>query len=253
MAWTQSEIEKLKSLSGDKLFFSEIAKQLSKKPAATRYMARKLKLQNYANYRMGEWNSKHSQLREPVMKYFMTHTWIETLKKFKLTNSELKSLFSIGYKMPALKHLRKDTRRKDSWSAKEYKFLIRHSGLMPRIWIAEKLKRDKSEIVIKEKLSQLGLASKSVNGITLSQFRSAFGKDPEMYLQTEAGPSRGVHGQTYFKIVPWCWLDKQLKNEKLSAPKVFCQLVESMALFQEWIFEGNALKKLKSQTNKGMK
>jgi hypothetical protein len=167
------------------------------------------------------------------------------MEKFKLTKSELKSLQTVSYGDPLLSHLRKDTRNHAPWSTRELKFLLQHAGLKPREWIARKLKRGNA-VCVKERLQTLGVSSRSLNGITLTQFISAFGRRPDFCLQTKAGPGPGRGGTpTYYKIIPWVYLEQELKSRRLKTAKSFRQLVRSMALFQEWVFEGDALEKMK--------
>lgn len=238
--WDEQEYDELKRLIGQGLTNVEISEIMDRPRTGIVIKANRV-LGGNPNYQKRI--TKHSHLREPVMHYFVTHTWEQTRKQFKLTESELKSLFTVGYRDPKLKHLRKDTRRHDSWSVRELRFLLTHSGVMPREWIGRKLKRG-TPVCIKEKLEQLGLSSRTVNGITLSQFIKAFGERPGFVLHTKAGPGRGGTS-TYFQIVPWVWLDCELRSRRLRCAKPFRQVVSTMALFQEWIHQGNALAKLK--------
>lgn len=255
MTWTKAEVDRLKSLTNEGRFFHvEIAEKMGKRPGTITWMARKLGLpspRSVLRERLGQRNVKHKNFREPVFRYFLDHTWAETRDNFKLTDRELKSIFTVGYRMPALKHLRKETRRHDSWSARELKFLLTHSGLMPRAWIGKKLKRG-TPVCIKERLEKLGVSTRTLNGITLSQFRSAFGKEPGFYIQTQAGPDGGSKEAmpTRWKIVPWVYLDQEIRAKRLNAPEIFKQLTRTMALFQEWIFEGNVIIKMKRNAKK---
>jgi hypothetical protein len=251
MIWTEGDIAKLKRMaSQNKFFYTEIAKALGRPVQAVRWKARQLGLkstQKTLKHRFGKWNSKHCHLRPQVMKYFMTHSWEETRKHFGLTKSELKSLFTIGYRMPQLKHLRKETRDHSAWSAKQLKFLLTHAGLRPRKWILKQVGRGNNVCCIKERLQTLGLSSRTLQGITLSQFRQAFGHEPEFYLQTDAGPDGGAKTSlpTRWKIIPWVWLDQEIKTKRLKTAKELKMLIAARAMFQEWIFEGNALRKMK--------
>lgn len=239
--WSQDEYDQLGLLIKEGLTNPEIA-QIMDRPR----LAIAIKAQRYfggnPNYLIKK--TKHAHLRENVMRYYLTHTAEECQRKFKLTKSEFKSLCTVSYKIPELKHLRKETRRHDAWSAKEFRFLLQHSGLKPRDWIAKELNRG-GHLGIKDRLERLGIASKSVNGLTLSQFREAFGTEPGFCLKTQAGPTRGVHGESYYKIIPWVWLDQELKARRLRTHKTFRQLIAAMALFQEWVFDGDSLKKMK--------
>lgn len=187
---------------------------------------------------------KHKHLREPVMRYFLTHTAEETRKKFKLTQSEFKSIFTVGYRDPKFKHLRKDKRNKGEWKTKHYKILLQNAGLKPREEIAKMIGKGNVNSCIKERLRKLKISSKSLNGITMSQYREAFGKEPSFYIQTKAGPTSGLHGASHWKIIPWVYLEKEIKEKRIKAPQITKDLVKSMALFQNWIFEGKAYEKL---------
>lgn len=249
--WTEDQDFMLKRLVADgRKFNVEIAKLLGKQPASITWRIKKLGLtpsrQRACAARLGQWNAKHSHLRPAAMKYFLTHSMAETQKRFGLTLSEVKSLFTVGYRMPELKHLRKDKRDHSGWTTKQLRFLLRHAGLRPRKWVAEQIGRG-NQTCIKERLQALGLSSRTLQGITLSQFIQAFGKRPSFYLQTDAGPDGGSKTSmpTRWKIVPWVWLDAELKAKRLKTAKEFRMLVAARAQFQEWIFGGNALAKMK--------
>lgn len=248
--WTDAQVTTLKRLhSRGLMFYTEMAPLIGKPVQLVRWKAKQLGLVSTRvtlQGRFGQWNAKHAHLRLAAMTYFLTHTAEQCQKKFKLTASEFKSLCSVSYKMPEYKHLRKETRDHSPWSTKQLKFLLRHAGLRPRKWVAEQIGRG-NDICIKERLQSLGLSSRTLQGITLSQFRQAFGKDPDFYLQTDAGPSGNLHaeGSGHWKIIPWVWLDGEIKAKRLRAPKIFRQLIEARAEFQEWIFGGNALRKMK--------
>lgn len=248
--WDDELDARLISLSKKKLFATEMAKELGKRPASVRFRMHKLGIESSitrAAERYGKWNIKHQHLREAIMIYYQTHTRESTAKKFGLTNSELKSVFTNGYKIAELKHLRKDSRLKSGWSAKQLQFLLQHAGLRPRKWIMTKLGRGTNVCHIKERMQTLGISSRTLQGITLSQFRQAFNQEPEFYLKTDAGPDGGPKGTlpTRWKIIPWVWLDQELKAKRLKTAKEFAILVSARATFQEWIFEGNALRKMK--------
>jgi len=192
----------------------------------------------------------HKHLREPVMRYFLTHSAEQTQKKFKLTKSEFKSILTVSYKMSELNHLRKDTRRHDPWSARELRFLLMHAGLVPRDFIGRALNRG-SPICVQERLQKLGLSSRTLNGITLTQFQAAFGFRPKLTINTQAGPGRNGM-PTCFKIIPWVWLNEEFKTKRLRAPKPFRQLVSAMSMFQDWIYQGGTLAKMKRIARKAM-
>jgi hypothetical protein len=248
LSWTKTEEQKLiKLASRGEIFYSEMVPFLNKKAAAIRWKARKLRLPTCpCSEKWGRWNVIHKDLRLEVMTYFLNHTAEQTCKKFKLTVSQFKSLMTVGYRKPEFRHLRKETRRHDSWSSRELRFLITRAGILPREFIGRALRRG-TAVCIKERLESLGLSSRTLNGITLTQFRSAFGTEPRLTIKTQAGPNgTSDRGPTNFKIVPWAWLDEELKTSRLEAPKTFRELVSAMAIFQNWIYQGNTIRKMKT-------
>lgn len=241
--WTEDELMRLGFLIQAGFTNPEIAEQLGKPKTGVQIKANRLWGGN-PNYRIQK--TKHKHLRLPVMQYFMRHSAAETIKQFDLSESEFKSIMTVGYMDKQFSHLRKDKRQHAPWTTKQLVFLLRHSGLRPRKWVAEQIGRGNA-VCIKERLQALGLSSRTLQGITLSQFRQAFGADPEFFLQTDAGPDGGSRGgfPTRWKIIPWVWLDQEMKTKRLKAPKMFRQLIATRAIFQEWIFKGNALPKMK--------
>ena len=88
--WKNDELMKALFLREAGFNNIDIAKQLGRSRACVQ-----CKLQDFggnANYMKKI--TKHAHLRGPVFLYFLNHTWDETRDKFKLTDSELKSLFS---------------------------------------------------------------------------------------------------------------------------------------------------------------
>jgi len=226
------------------MFYSEIAEASGVKVQNVRHFARVFGLPK-AQKKMGQGNIKHSHLHNSVLIYFLTHSFDETAKHFKLTKGELKSCMSAAYRDVTFRHLRKDTRTQAPWTTKQLLFLLRHSGLRPRKWIAEKLKRGNAHSCIKERLQKLGVSSRTLNGFTLSQFRQVFQKDPGFFLRTDAGPQSPHAKCTLFKIVPWIYMAEELKSNRLTSIKPVRDLIYSMAFFQDWIFQGNAIRKMK--------
>lgn len=191
------------------------------------------------------WNAKHAHIREAAMTYFLNHTWEETRDRFGLTQSELKSLFTAGYQMPELRHLRKDTRRHDEWSLGETLFLLQHAGLRDRVWISKRLNRGGVH-AIKEHVRRLngqggkrGIWTKHLHGLTQTQVH-AFGL-PLTGIRTQAGPG---FGQEYsYRLVPWVTLCEYLKSHPGRARKVPFELrstARAMARFQMWIYGVNS-------------
>ncbi len=247
--WTPEELMHLGNLIHAGLTNKEIASEMGKSVAAISIKARRVWNGN-PNYRKNI--TKHKHLHEPLLKYYLNHSAEECQRKFNLTKSEFKSCLTYAYKKPELKHLRKDTRRRDAWTAKEYRFLLAHAGLMPRNWIARKLNRG-GHLGIKDRLDLLGISSQNLNGLTISKFRILFNQDPRFYLQTKAGPQRKTKSRansaSYYKIIPWVWIDQEIKAKRLQAPEMYQKMIASMAMFQEWIHGGNALRKMKRICN----
>ena len=215
----------------------EIAKEMSVKVNAVR-VYRLRHIGHNKNYQQRI--IKHKPLREKVMRYFLTHSADQCMRRFKLSLSEFKSLQTLSYRMPELKHLRKDSRRKDKWDEYEIKTMLQHIGLRPLKVIAKIIDRGNSR-VIKEKLQNLGVkAPKYLNGLTLSRYRSLFGVEPEFLIETDAGPNGGIFGESYFKIIPWVYINDQILQKEINPPKIIKRWVLAMADFQEWVHDGDA-------------
>lgn len=198
--------------------------------------------------------TKHSHIREAAMTYFLTHTFEQTMNKFSLTRSELKSLMTVSYRDPKLSHLRKDNRRKDCWSLDEKIFMIQHSGIQPRSWIANKLGRGTMHSV-KESLRRMCSGSKWVNGMPKTWAIELFGPwDIPDYIETKAGLSgKGSHGQKgafYYRIVPWVLCDQLLKKYKGAIEPDVATMIRSMAKFQRWIHRSKSDKALVKRLSK---
>ena len=69
-----------------------------------------------------------------------------------------------------------------------------------------------------------------MNGLTLSQYRELFGKEPKNLIKTNAGS-----GLMRIKLVPWVMLEHEKDLKKM--PKFINEMVQSMAMFQRWIYE----------------
>lgn len=231
--WPEEKILHLGFLIEQGLTNVQIGKEFSMN-TSTIQLASKRYFNGNPNYRNKK--TKHKHLRKPVFEYFLNHTWSETKEKFKLTDSELKSVFTVGYRDNSLKSLRKDTRCRRLWDTKDTIFLLQRAGLIRREKIGMALGRGKDR-VIKEKLMKLGVNTKTIQGMTLSSYRKNFGQEPSFAISTKAGPSGGIQSGM-FKIIPWVILREELNNNKIIVPKIFADYIKTMALFQEWIFEG---------------
>lgn len=232
MSWTPDEIEELKRLHHEgKYFFTEIAQMIGKKPANVNHQARRLGLKQsaYVISRKGQWNSQHKHLREPVMKYFVTHTWDETRERFGLSDKQLKSIFTVGYRDPKFKRFRKDKRRHDAWTKSELLFLVKHSGIKPREWIARRLKRGTMQST-KECLFRLKISSRYINGLPE---RLANLIIPIGGIKTQAG-APGVSGECHIRIVPWVALEDAISGKRIKQDLRLS--IQGMARFQRWVF-----------------
>lgn len=237
--------DEIKAMIGQGMTNPEIASELNVSRNALAIYVQK-KLGGNDNYIKRK--TKHKHLRKKVLELNLKMSNQEIAKKLNLTKSELKSCFTIAYMDQDLKHLRKDSRRRDPWSTRELRFLLRWSGVISQSDINEYLKRGKGRIVIKEKLQELGLCSKNVNGMTLSQFRALFKKEPVYILETWAGSpsSKFLNSPTHFKIIPWIHIDEMIKDGHIDTVKSIAIYVEAMAMFQEWIHGKNYWESLTS-------
>lgn len=228
-AWDENERSILKNLilEGDKTYY-KIAEIMGRSRNSVVGEAGRLGLKNPFYMRS---KTKHKHLREPVLKYFLNHSTEECQERFNLTASEFKSLCTVAYKDPNLKHLRKDKRRNDVWSSKELVFFLQHAGLQPRAWIAKKLKRGTKES-IKECQFRLKTGStKYINGIPLKWAKELFNQDFEA-VKTNAGPVGCSDFR--FVIVPWCVLSTRLQNDP-SISQEMKSMLRAMHMFQGWI------------------
>jgi hypothetical protein len=271
--WTPKEIAELKRLaSSQTLFRREIAEQMGKRQTSVNHMMRKLGLNYRVKERYGEWNAKHNHLREPVMRYFLTHSKEETREHFKLTESELKSIFTIGYRDPKYKHLRKDKRRHDPWTAEELVFLAQNAGVQPRAWISKKLKRGTAESA-KEALSRMKVGCRYLNGMPWSWAQEIFDWEAArpLVIKTKAGP-RGTSGHhrravTRYHLIPWTDCERLLEagltkpilgkgnctdRRRAQAPRLKIApeietCIHALAQFQRWIHGKRSCRGVRSQ------
>lgn len=228
--WTDEEKMRLGFLLEAKFSYSEIADLMGRPKNGVAQKAQRI----YGGSGHQK-KTKHKHLRKSVMRYFQNHTAKEVQDKFNITQSEFRSICSVSYREPWCKEFRKDKRNKSAWSTEDYKFMLQNVGFIPRIDIGIALGRGK-EIVIKEKLSFLGLSGKNVNGITLSQYRKIFKCDPPKYIHTMAGPPNLINRDIgFWKLVPWVWMKAETKTLKEPLKTYF----KTRALFQDWIFDGN--------------
>ena len=194
------------------------------------YCNRKLGLKN-PNYLKRI--TKHKHLHKKALKTFLTNSHKETASILGLSEGELKSCLTYAYKDENLKSIRKDKRKKDKWSSRDLRILLTNAGLISRKEICEKLNRGKTVHVVKDKLGQLGVSSKNLNGLTITQFRNLFKKEARAYKKTSAGSGGDTLGG-HFKIVPWTLIEKEFECGYIDHSAEVELYVKSMALFQRW-------------------
>lgn len=255
--WTAAEIAELRRLcSSNTLFMSEIAEKLGRRPGTVRWKAHKLGIWSKPEGRFAEWNRKHAHLREAVMQYFVTHSMEETRKHFGLTRSEIKSIFTVGYRDPKLKHLRKEWRPHSAWSTEDWLFMVRSVGIQPREWIGRKLKRGETYNSVKDALAKFRGYGKYMNGMPWGWAEPLFGLDAHRYaIKTKARPA-GNAGNFRYKIIPWVTCERLVEQGRIrkklgkgkcrperkhSAPSIpvspdVYDGIRAMAKFQRWIF-----------------
>lgn len=246
MSWTEREISQLKShLAKGTLFQHEIAKLMKRKTGSVAYMARKLEIPfQRPDGRYGEWNRKHSHLRKAVLTYFLTHSFDETAEKYSLTASQLKSLFTLGYKDPDLAHLRKDSRRKDEWGLEEMLFLLKYSGVQSRQWIAKSLDRSSARN-IKERMQKWNASTKWLNGMPLAWAITLWPEAKPPSFKTAAGP-----GVFKYRIVTWH--DAAILAEKCKTPQEVRACIRAMVRFTEFIHQTNSKSAIKRRFTKAL-
>lgn len=183
--------------------------------------------------------TKHKHLHEAVLIYFKNHTFEETAEEFELTSSELKSCMTYAYKDPQLFNLRKDTRQnhRNLWTAEQLTTMLRMCGIFSRDSIAKKINRGNARVV-KEKLIDLKVSSRNINGINLSQFEKGFGFKTDKVVSKNAG-SPSKNGTSYFKIVLWDDLEKMIATKEIETFPVYEKLIYTMANFQRWLWNTN--------------
>jgi len=226
----QNEISFLKR-NCTKMFLKDIAKEFNVKPAALTYFCKKNKIHGRA--KKGAWNSKHSHLRKDVLTYFMGHSFEETQKTFKLSKSELKSLFAAAYRDKTLLHLRKDSRTKEPFDIKTTIKMVKMLGLISRKDVAIKLKRGKTHYVVRDRLKKMNAEeTRYLNGISERWAKQLFGIS-NVGIKTKACPKN-------FESIIIPWVDLEYRLSKMDVDDTLARCVKSMARFQRWIYNSNS-------------
>lgn len=188
---------------------------------------RKLRANKTVKFRCGyEISREKSKIfREKVHAYRLKHGTAKAAEKFGLTHKTASQ-----YSAQAVRDNKKlqpfDDRRKDKWSAEDLVYLLRKSGIDSREDIKTHLKRGDKVTLIKEKLQDLGVCSKNVNGISTEQFLEIFGVAPPVRIE----------GSARFKIVPYQYVVKYMNKSKVDINPTLKIYFETMALFQKWIY-----------------
>jgi hypothetical protein len=250
-AWTKQERAELKRLvKTGNYTYPEIAKIIGKPKWHCQLVAQRMGLRNLCYLSR---ITKHTHLRKPIMEYFLSHSWEETRRHFGLTDSELKSVFTVGYRDPKLRSLRKDKRRKDEWSLEEIRYLLQTAGIQPRDWISRRLNRGGVHAV-KESLSRLGISSKHLNGMPIKWAEIIFRniKLPTA-IKTKAGPPGGSGNNFTFRIIPWVVCEKVALNNRNIISADIVSLIRSMARFQRWVFGTDSTSQIIRRINEILK
>lgn len=220
---TTSQIQTIKMLARQGFSKAEVSRKTGVSVARLGNLGSSVKFQNGQVTRFKEVKAKKVEIHL----YRLKHGTAKTAKKFKLTPGQISHASQMATKRnPDLPRF--DNRRRDPWSAKELTYLLKYAGIKSRQEINEKLKRGKTDIVIKEKLDKLGVSSKNMNGISFLQFQNIFGEQPELF----------VNG-TRFKIIPYCYIVKFIRRKRIKIDDSLRIYFETMATFQKWIHGGN--------------
>lgn len=257
--WTPARIAELRRhVRENELFMKEIADRMGLKRTAVTHKCRQLGIRTNPPGRFAEWNRKHAHLREPAMRYFMTHSAKDTAAHLGLTPREFKSLMTYGYKDERLTHLRKDLRRRDPFTKDELVFFVQHAGIRSRAWIAKKTKRGETHHPIKDYLRKFHGSSKHLNGMPWSWAQEVFGLEAfPLTIKTKTGPTsvESGHGDFRYRILPWTECERLLdagltrpllgkgkpsEARRRASPRVRVSpevqsAIRALAQFQRWI------------------
>lgn len=229
--WKPAEVLELRRLVATRKWtYSEIADQLGRAQESVKQKAGELGLKNPVYLRR---KTKHRHLRVSAMEYFLTHSAVETQKRFRLTTSEFKSLMTSGYRDPALAHLRKDTRNHEPWTFQQTMSLLAASGLQQRAWIANRLGRGGMHSV-KEMTSRLNMGTRYVNGLPKRLADELVGHSV-IGFKTNAGPDGRWAGVDCRPVlVPWVVIYSEARKSRKVPPHIVAAL-RAMARFQRRI------------------
>lgn len=210
--------------------YPEIAKKMGMSRAAVISKAAKMGLINPV-YQARQ--KKHEHLKEPVMKYFLTHSFEQTQAKFGLSARQLKTLMNCAYRDVRFQHLRKDSRCKEPWTLKEMLFFIQATGLRRHAWIAKKLGRGTFNAT-KDRKRKWGISNSQFNGMPKTWARAFWPEAPlEGGVLSLAGPGARLK-QFQVELIPWH--DCLELAEKYPTPPEIKVCIRAMTRFQEMIY-----------------
>ena len=255
--WTAAELAELRRhCAANQLYMKEIAEKLGRTPASVRYKGHQLGIFSKPE-KFAQWNSKHVHLREPVLRFYLTHSFEQTAEHFGLTLSEMKSCLTGGYKEEHLKHLRKEWRPHTPWTDEEWRFMVAHVGVQPREWIGKKLKRGNTYNSVKDALAKFRGKGKYFNGMPWGWAEAIFGSEAEdLTIRTKAGPTGRSHrgGDFRYRILPWAdaerlldqgktrpmpgkgrWKKARRPTRRIEVKPELEAAIRAMAKFQRWI------------------
>lgn len=176
---------------------------------------------------------KHRNNYLALKKYFYNHTAEETRKHFGYTKSEFKSCLTYSYKLfPDF--YEKCPEKKLNWNDWQLQTMLKLCGIISRDEIAKIIKKPQ-ERTIKEKLMNLGVASRNINGITFDGYLNLFGVQPRYYIKTLAGP-RSKTTDFCFIIVPWSVIEKDILKNQIYCSEINAKAVSIMSNFQKWLW-----------------
>lgn len=230
--WTDAEIGYLLLLAESGHTLDETAQQLKRTKTQVRTKAAYLR-RHGAKLTFLDSKIKYPiELKEQALKYYQTHSFAETAKQFSLKPNELKNLLSSSYGKKEFKLYRKDNRCKRKWDTQDLVVMLKLGGFKRRDAIAKQLGRSKSRHhSVKDRLRELNISSRQINGLTLSQFHTVFGAKPKHFITTKAG-SPGCR----WKIIPYVEIDRIIKAKEFRVSKTLRLAFEAMAMFQRWVW-----------------
>jgi len=195
-------------------------------------------------------NEKYTvAFKKQVIAYFKTHTARECAEKFKLSHTQIIGVLEMSRRNGLMCPTFKDKRTKKPWTLDELLFVIRHSGVRPRLWMGKQLGRGGAR-VIKERLRTLNSGTKWLNGMPKKWAEELWG-NVSCGIKTDAGPPGGSRGNFHFIVVPWTDCEK-LASLRETHDNVRIA-VRAMAKFQKWIHGVNDPSRIRRKLMEGLR